>query len=1470
MSNNRLIFLILIIIAIFLTVSSVSASELNSAEELNITSTDEISLDESPNLLRSAGDDSNYVEKGYDDNVLSEDEKSTTQIISQNGSFVYNESGSLSVRLVDGNNTSLYNQTIYAFENDILIKNLTTDENGQAILEIDTNKIPDKDYSIKFIFNETPYYKGSAALAKYEITKMPTEIISANVTAEYNDGTEFTVTLNNKNGKGIKGKDITVKSTLATLTGSTDGNGQHNFTINGLPAGIHNATINFDGDELYEKSFARISIVINKASSGQVVDPKNHTRNISVVYGGAKYFNVTLTDAKGNPLNDTNVTVTLNNQTYILKTDKKGEVNVTIEGLKPQNYTATITFEGNETLERQTLIINLTILKSSSSLIAYGFTSYYPDGGYLNITLKDEFGNNITDAKVNINLNNQTFSNTTDAMGQIKYFANLSAGIYNVTIFYDGDECYINSSTVAYIHIKKEYTLLETSNLTTVYQDGKYLVVTLKDINGNNISNANVTFRLNNETFVRTTNSSGQASLYVDLLPKQYNARIIFEGNDKYYNSYADATITINRLGTVLSASNITTVYGKGKYLIANLTDVNGTPIDNVTVFIRLNNETYNMTTNGSGQVSMFVDLLPKVYYAKITFDGDDRYINSYVNVPVVVNKLATQLNATPIATVYGKGKYLVANLTDADGNPIDNVTVSIRLNNETYNITTDGSGQVSLFVDLLPKQYNAFIAFDGDDRYINSYVNVPVVVNRLDTVLEVTGFTTVYGDGKNVTAILKDENDNPVENVNVSIKLDNETYVRTTDSNGQVILFADLLPKYYTASVVFAGDEMYSSSYDSANVTVNKLATVLDASGFTTVYGDGKNVTAILKDENGNPVDNVSVSIKLDNVTYIKTTDGNGHVSLFVDLLPKYYTASVVFAGDERYSSSYDSANVTVNKLATVLDASGFTTVYDDGKYLIANLTDVNGNAIENVNVSIKLDNVTYIKTTDANGQVSLFVDLSAKQYNALIAFDGDERYINSYINVPIVVNRLGTVLEASGFTTVYGDGKNVTAILKDVNGNPVENAEVSIKLDNVTYVKTTDADGQVKLFADLLPKYYTATVVFAGDNRYGSSYDYANVTVNKLGTVLNATGFTAYYGEGKNLVATLKDVNGNPVENAEVSIKLNDVTYVKTTDADGQVSLLVDLMPKQYRAVIIFDGDKRYSSSYTTANIIINKVPAVVNASNVTSVYSEGEYIVASLKDANGNNIPNTEVQIQVNNETYVRTTDDNGQVSLPVDNLLPKQYTAVITITGNDKYADSYITVPVVVKKLGTEVNATGFTTVYGKAKYVVATLKDENGNLLKNKNISVKFVSKTYVASTDENGQMKLLLNLVPKIYKSVVTFEGDEKYLKSTTTVNITVYKVTTKLTAPKRSFKKSLKIKKYTVTLKTNKNKVIKKAKVTLKVNKKTYTAKTNSKGKATFKITNLKKKGTFNAVVKYMGSKYYKPKLKTTKITVR
>ena len=50
----------------------------------------------------------------------------------------------------------------------------------------------------------------------------------------------------------------------------------------------------------------------------------------------------------------------------------------------------------------------------------------------------------------------------------------------------------------------------------------------------------------------------------------------------------------------------------------------------------------------------------------------------------------------------------------------------------------------------------------------------------------------------------------------------------------------------------------------------------------------------------------------------------------------------------------------------------------------------------------------------------------------------------------------------------------------------------------------------------------------------------------------------------------------------------------------------------------------------------------------------------------------------------------------------------------------------------------------------------------------------------------------------------------------------------------------------------------MKNTKVTIKVNKKTYTAKTNGKGVATFKITKLTKKGTFKSVITYKGDAYY------------
>ena len=120
-----------------------------------------------------------------------------------------------------------------------------------------------------------------------------------------------------------------------------------------------------------------------------------------------------------------------------------------------------------------------------------------------------------------------------------------------------------------------------------------------------------------------------------------------------------------------------------------------------------------------------------------------------------------------------------------------------------------------------------------------------------------------------------------------------------------------------------------------------------------------------------------------------------------------------------------------------------------------------------------------------------------------------------------------------------------------------------------------------------------------------------------------------------------------------------------------------------------------------------------------------------------------------------------------------------------------------------------------------------------------------------------------VNLPEGTYNAILSVWGVKK--------NITIsVKITTKLTAKAKTFKLKTKTKKYTITLKDNKNKAMKNKKVTLKVKGKTYTAKTNSKGKATFKLTKLTKKGKYTAVIKYAGDKHYQKVTKKVKITVK
>ena len=279
-----------------------------------------------------------------------------------------------------------------------------------------------------------------------------------------------------------------------------------------------------------------------------------------------------------------------------------------------------------------------------------------------------------------------------------------------------------------------------------------------------------------------------------------------------------------------------------------------------------------------------------------------------------------------------------------------------------------------------------------------------------------------------------------------------------------------------------------------------------------------------------------------------------------------------------------------------------------------------------------------------------------------------------------------------------------------------------------------------------------------------------------------------------------------------------------------------------------------------------------ADLNETQLT-VTAKDNSVIITLTDVNTNKpIAGVEVAIINNNNVFAyRDTDSNGQIVL--DNLLGT-YNFEFSYPG-----DPYAYLPTSVNKTLTfnktksnaVIQAPKVTAIYNVAKNLVITLKDSNGNALFGKYVTVKAGSVSKRLKTDKNGKVSLnVATLVPKAYVASISFAGDDDYNKASSTVKVVVSKAVPKLSAKAKTFKKSVKVKKYKVTLKNNLNKVLKNVKLTVKVNKRTYSAKTNSKGVATFKITKLTKRGTFKAKVSFKGSSLYKAVSKSVKIKVK
>ncbi|WP_406531882.1 Ig-like domain repeat protein [Methanobrevibacter sp.] len=401
----------------------------------------------------------------------------------------------------------------------------------------------------------------------------------------------------------------------------------------------------------------------------------------------------------------------------------------------------------------------------------------------------------------------------------------------------------------------------------------------------------------------------------------------------------------------------------------------------------------------------------------------------------------------------------------------------------------------------------------------------------------------------------------------------------------------------------------------------------------------------------------------------------------------------------------------------------------------------------------------------------------------------------------------------------------------------------------------------------------------VFVANHATSSGKDndmYGGSAVNcrfydKLPTVISAPDVSVAYGVSKNLIATLKDIIGNPVFDVNVKITVGNLVKTLKTNSKGQVSIAIptNLAPNTYTATISYAGNDEYKASSTTAKVTVNKLTSVVSADDITvnSGDANGKFI-ATLTNAEGTPL-SANIVINLNGIDYTMKTNSKGQASVSTADLAPGEYKATVTYKGNSKYAPSSATAKVIIvtDKLVSVVSADDVTVKYGDANgKFIATLTNAAGVPL-SANIVINLNGKDYAMKTNSKGQGSVsTAKLAQGEYNATVTYKGNSKYAPSSATAKVTV-KLASVVSASDVTVKYGDANGKFIATL-TNAEGTPLSANIVINLNGVNYAMKTNSKGQASVSTAKLKV-GEYKATVIYKGNSKYAPSTTTAKVIV-
>ncbi len=511
--------------------------------------------------------------------------------------------------------------------------------------------------------------------------------------------------------------------------------------------------------------------------------------------------------------------------------------------------------------------------------------------------------------------------------------------------------------------------------------------------------------------------------------------------------------------------------------------------------------------------------------------------------------------------------------LKDSACEPIENARINLRRENDSYVTYTRTAPDGTATFEILPE---ASMKFEAD-----------LSGGKLSTEAQSAENEVILGT-ENFALLLTDSEANPLENVRVNLRRENDSYVTyaKTDENG--VAGFEVLP---------GASLKHEVDYNGAKYATSASTTHERQEVDTLRFG------VHLTNSNGNPLENVRVNLRRSNDSYItySKTDAAGYGEF--EVLPNAEMKLEVDYNGAKYLTEV----VTVTE-AIIEEMQLDATVEVSTNAIAAMVTDSNGNPIENARVNLRRENGSYVTYAKTNGSgIASFETVPGAVMKLELDYNGAK-----FMTEAVTVN---------GNTEVPITTLPYSLQLNDSNGDPLENVRVNLRRSNDSYITYTKTDVTGLATFEVVPNAEMKLEIDYNGEKFAT--DTVVITEETI-----ASAQTIPY------ILNLHDSANNPLSNVRVNLRRGNDSYVTYTRTDEFGNASFEVVPNaEMKFEVDYNGGK-----YSTDSVVVTPetTPTEVVTLPLTVSLTVGDTPLS-----------NQRVDLLRNNDSYVTyaKTDGNG---------------------------------------------------------------------------------------------------------------------------------------------------------------------------------------------------------------------------------